>query len=156
MGSESSSATGGFVVQELFAAGYMAKVFRIACPAMHALDSLDAQALGAELGALIAQTDRMGGPDTTIVLEVVGGTIVPLYVDFAIEYLIDQRAQIGVIVVCEGVTTHDPDSTLPKALCANVSEVNRRGLLWNPVSKRVIPARGSAAFGMTGPGAANG
>ena len=149
MVSELSSATSGLAVEELFAAGYMAKVFRIACPTMHALDSLDAQALGAELGALIAQTDQMGGPDTTIVLEVVGDTIVPLYVDFAIEYLIDQRARVGVIVVCKGVTTHDPDSTLPKVLCVNVSEVNRRGVLWNPVSKRVIPARPSAAFGMT-------
>ena len=136
----------GFVAQELFSPKFMAKVFRIACPAKPRLGSMDVQDLGVELSELIAQTDEEGGTDTTIVLEVIGNTIVPLYVDFAIEYLIDQRARVGVIVVCKGVTTHDPDSTLPKALCVNVSEVNRRGVLWNPVSKRVIPARPSAAY----------
>ena len=136
----------GFVAQELFSPKFMAKVFRIACPAKPRLGSMDVQDLGVELSELIAQTDEEGGTDTTIVLEVIDGKSVPRYIDEAIELLLEQRARLGLIVVCDGATTHDHDSSLPMVLCAHINEVNRRGLLWNPVSERIVPARPSALF----------
>ena len=137
-----TDAATGFKVEALDAPGYSGAVFRIACPRMQDLAAVGIEALGAALSAVVEDADHRVGTETaTIVLEVVDATIVPLYVDLAIGHLRDRRVRAGVIVVCDGATTHDKDSTLPEALCASVSAANRHGALWHPLRARAIPAK---------------
>jgi len=146
-----SSAAGtaaGFRLETLAAPGYTGTVLRIACPAIQDLAAIGVEALGAALAELIEDTERrFGTGTTTIVLDVVDATIVPLYVDLAIGHLRERRVQAGVIVVCDHSTTHDTDSTLPAALCASVSAANRRGVVWHPLRQRPVPATLGVATG---------
>lgn len=142
-----SNAEGGFNVETLSASSAAGTVYRIVCPRMRDLASMDIQALGSMLATLIEAVDRGATSNATmtsnatIVLDVLDCNIVPLYVDFAIEYLLERQVRTGVIVVCDGSTSHDDDSTLPKALRVNLSAANRQGSLWNPLRQRWAPAR---------------
>jgi hypothetical protein len=136
-----SSAEGGFNVETLSAPSAAGAVYRIACPRMRDLASMDIQALGGMLATLIEAVDRGATSSATIVLDVLDCNIVPLYVDFAIGYLLERQVRTGVIVVCDDSTSHDDDSTLPKALRVNLSAANRQGSLWNPLHQRWVPAR---------------
>lgn len=139
--SGSRGTAAGFSLEPLEAPGYDGAVFRIACPATRDLAAIGVDALGAALGQLIEDAERRVGADTTtIVLEVVNARIVPLYVDIAVDRLRERRVRTGVIVICDHCTTHDQDSTLPAALCASVSAVNRHGILWHPLRQRPVAA----------------
>ena len=141
MDSMSAGITAGFGLETLDAPGYDGAVFRIACPQMQDLAAIGVEALGAALSELIEDAEhRVGTDTTTIVLDVVDATIVPLYVDIAMGHLRERRVRTGVIVVCDHSTTHDMDSTLPAALCASVSAANRHGAVWHPLRQRPVPA----------------
>ena len=139
--SSSAGSAAGFRLETLDAPGYTGAVLRIACPAIQDLAAIGVDALGAALGEMIEDAQRVVGTDTTtIVLDVVDATIVPLYVDIAVGHLRERRVRTGVIVVCDHSTTHDKDSTLPAALCASVSAANRHGAVWHPLRQRLVPA----------------
>lgn len=143
---DSAGTAAGFRLETFDAPGYAGAVLRIACPAIQDLAAIGVEALGAALGEMIADAQRAIGNDTTtIMLDVVDATIVPLYVDIAVDHLRERRVRTGVIVVCDRSTTHDVDSTLPAALCASVSATNRRGAVWHPLRQRAVPA----TLGMT-------
>ena len=141
MDSMSAGVTAEFGLETLDAPGYDGAVFRIACPRMQDLAAIGVEALGAALSELIEDAGhRVGTDTTTIVLDVVDATIVPLYVDIAMGHLRERRVRTGVIVVCDHSTTHDKDSTLPAALCASVSAANWHGAVWHPLRQRLVPA----------------
>ena len=127
-----------FNVETLSAPHFAGQVGRIACPRMRDLGSMDIHALGHVLADAIMTAHRNMASNTTVILDV-KEAIVPLYVDFAIQNLLDHKVQVGVMVLCNGATSHDDDSPLPKALCVNVRAVNRPGSLWHPVRQCLVP-----------------
>jgi hypothetical protein len=129
-----------FVVETLFAPNAAGPVGRIACPRMRDLGSMDIHAMAHALAAVIMTAHLDSASNTTIILDV-EETIVPLYVDFAIQDLLNHKFQGGVMVLCNGATSHDDDSSLPKALCINVCAVNRSGSLWHPIRQHLVPAQ---------------
>ena len=120
---------------------FAGKVYRIYCFPLQMLATTDFESVAIELADLIADTDRESGLDCTIILDVVESTVVPTYVDLAVEELLLRRMRLGLIVTCCKETTHDVDSTFPHALRENLAQVNRRGVIWNPVAERVVPAQ---------------
>lgn len=133
-----------FHIARVAAPHFAGQVCSIVCPRMRTLGSMDIHTLGHMLAETIIAAHRDMPDSTTIVLDV-EEAIVPLYLDFAIQDLMDREARVGVIVLCGGATSHDDDSPLPKALCANVSAANRAGSLWHPILSRQVPARLSIA-----------
>ena len=129
-----------FDVETLSAPHFAGPVARIACPRMRDLGSMDIHALGHALADAILAAHRDGASTTTVVLDV-EEAIVPLYVDFAIQDLLDRKVQGSIMVLCHGATSHDDDSPLPKALCVNVRAVNRPGSLWHPIRQCLVPAQ---------------
>lgn len=140
--STSSGNTAGFSAQPFDAPGYAGVVLRIACPRMQDLAPLGIEELGAALSKVIEEADRhIGADNTTIVVDVIDATVVPPYVDSAIADLLRRHFCAGVIVSCNGGTTHDKSATLPAALCACVKNANRHGIIWHPHLKQAVPAR---------------
>ena len=133
-----------FRVETLPAPHFAGRVYRIACPRLREPESMDIRACGRALAERIEAAHRGAASATTVILDV-EESIVPLYVDFAIQDLLDRKVRAGVLVLCNGATSHDDDSPLPKALCANVSAANRAGSLWHPILLRQVPARLSIA-----------
>jgi hypothetical protein len=128
-----------FDVETQSAPHFAGQVGRIACPRMRDLGSMDIHALGHVLADAIMTAHRNMASNTTVILDV-KEAIVPLYVDFAIQDLLDRKVQGGIMVLCNGATSHDDDSPLPKALCVNIRAVNRPGSLWHPVRQCLVPA----------------
>ena len=127
-----------FNVETLSAPHFAGQVGRIACPRMRDLGSMDIHALGHALADAIMTAHRNMVSNTMVILDA-KEAIVPLYVDFAIQDLLDRKVQVGVMVLCNGATSHDDDSPLPKALCVNIRAVNRPGSLWHPVRQCLVP-----------------
>lgn len=127
-----------FNVETLSAPHFAGQVGHIACPRMRDLGSMDIHALGHALADAIMTAHRNMASNTMVILDA-KEAIVPLYVDFAIQDLLDRKVQVGVMVLCNGATSHDDDSPLPKALCVNVRAVNRPGSLWHPVRQCLVP-----------------
>ena len=146
MSATATTLSSPFHLTRVAAPHFAGQVYRIVCPRMSSLGSMDIHALGHALAETIIAAHRDMPDNTTIALDV-EETIVPLYLDFAIQDLIDREARVGVIVLCGGATSHDDDSPLPQALCANIRAANRAGSLWHPVLLRQVPARLSIQSG---------
>lgn len=107
-----------FNAETLSAPSAAGTIYRIACPRMQGLASMDIQVPGGMLAALIEAANRGATSIATIVLDEFDCNSVPLCVDFAVEHLLQRQVRTGVIVVCDGAMRHDGDTPLPRP-CAS-------------------------------------
>ena len=89
---------------------------------------------------LLEHRERVSGA-LTMVLDVCNTRIVPLYVDLALTSLVQRGLRVPVIVMCDGESSLDSESSLPPALLDCVDRLNRGARVWDPRHRRFAPGR---------------